>query len=218
MRRVYIRNPIASFTYMGSSPLARGLRPRFQGGRRRPGIIPARAGFTPSTRRQSHSTSGSSPLARGLHRGHRLLGQRNGIIPARAGFTRRCAGRMCPGPDHPRSRGVYAARGASEIGYVGSSPLARGLPVRSWRSWRSPGIIPARAGFTPTTPLRNRWKADHPRSRGVYYAVSWTGAPFAGSSPLVRGLLDQGESDHVGGRIIPARAGFTYRPVCRHCR
>ena len=46
MRGVYIRNPIASFTYMGSSPLARGLQPPLGARYRGRGIIPARAGFT----------------------------------------------------------------------------------------------------------------------------------------------------------------------------
>ena len=46
MRGVYIRNPIASFTYMGSSPLARGLRPGVLQMSNRARIIPARAGFT----------------------------------------------------------------------------------------------------------------------------------------------------------------------------
>ena len=70
----------------GSSPLARGLRPRQQQRRQRPGIIPARAGFTgggpgASARWPDHPRSrgvyanafgtadailGSSPLARGL--------------------------------------------------------------------------------------------------------------------------------------------------------
>ena len=47
MRGVYIRNLIASFTYMGSSPLARGLRRSTRRRRRGRRIIPARAGFTP---------------------------------------------------------------------------------------------------------------------------------------------------------------------------
>ena len=46
MRGVYIRNPIASFTYMGSSPLARGLHGLFEPLGPADRIIPARAGFT----------------------------------------------------------------------------------------------------------------------------------------------------------------------------
>ena len=55
-----------------------------------------------------------------------------------------------------------------------------------------PGIIPARAGFTPMAPCRATPSPDHPRSRGVYLAVE-------------RGIT-------IPARIIPARAGFTPRP------
>ena len=152
----------------GSSPLARGLLPRAHLPHPRPGIIPARAGFTilavvpedgntdhPRSRgvygmRVSliHENAGSSPLARGLHDPRRRPGRLPRIIPARAGFTR--FGSHPPGGhrDHPRSRGVYRPDGASSAVSAGSSPLARGLldffpaisvPLR---------IIPARAGFT----------------------------------------------------------------------
>ena len=116
----------------GSSPLARGLHPRFD----RPGycgrIIPARAGFTTaSTDRPrsgpdhprsrgvySHRVTaervmrGSSPLARGLQRRRPANALAGGIIPARAGFTRVAGARLKGRPDHPRSRGVYRARPA----------------------------------------------------------------------------------------------------------
>ena len=51
---------------------------------------------------------GSSPLARGLlfHIDIALFHRR--IIPARAGFTKGPATMTVTGPDHPRSRGVYA--------------------------------------------------------------------------------------------------------------
>ena len=113
---------------LGSSPLARGLlRARGAGvaGRR---IIPARAGFTSSSRTRhgaemDHPRSrgvyeydvqrlvdkaGSSPLARGLLWKSNPRPALLWIIPARAGFT----------PISIRRR----------TGPSGSSPLARGLP------------------------------------------------------------------------------------------
>ena len=112
-------------------------------------IIPARAGFTPrSSKPQSaqpdHPRSrgvyqppaglagvldGSSPLARGLLLGARDHGGLEGIIPARAGFTRRRRDGRRQGADHPRSRGVYVWAFEAIIAAVGSSPLARGLPL-----------------------------------------------------------------------------------------
>ena len=100
----------------GSSPLARGLPLAAHGGRPGVRIIPARAGFTWSTRpglwsppdhprsrgvytiivRTPYHPDGSSPLARGLRRGgcsECLIG---GIIPARAGFTSLTAAAVRP--------------------------------------------------------------------------------------------------------------------------
>ena len=92
---------------MGSSPLARGLRPSREDCRECGRIIPARAGFTlnflplfgwmtdhPRSRgvylRYGDSQTvhpGSSPLARGLPTPLSLLAMPLRIIPARAGFT-----------------------------------------------------------------------------------------------------------------------------------
>ena len=72
---------------------------------------------------------------------------------------------------------------------TGSSPLARGLPRQ------------AGAGGDECL--------DHPRSRGVYPAVTAYGLRVGGSSPLARGLpgVELGPPSPEG--IIPARAGFT---------
>ena len=213
----------------GSFPLARGLRHGRRGRGTAGRIIPARAGFTrgraarvgagadhPRSRgvyvhrpRGHLALGGSSPLARGLRLGVSLPSPTMRIIPARAGFTRRPPGRHRAGPDHPRSRGVYARRHAAGDERPGSSPLARGL--RAVQLLRGPrtGIIPARAGFTPPpTPMRPG-RGDHPRSRGVYPSRERTRRSSSGSSPLARGLhlgVGSGEQDP---RIIPARAGFT---------
>ena len=137
----------------GSSPLARGLQKGTENEHDRPGIIPARAGFTrkrwrPRSGRRDHprsrgvyrtsrcprwSRSGSSPLARGLRRHARPLRTPRRIIPARAGFT---AVRGSPPGlrgDHPRSRGVYRSLDRDRSRATGSSPLARGLPSPGWR-------------------------------------------------------------------------------------
>ena len=193
------------------------------------GIIPARAGFTvppnsPGREDRDHprsrgvygasrtgtsAASGSSPLARGL-RGLALPPVRYGrIIPARAGFTTPSS---CPKrlkQDHPRSRGVYDIRLMHTTGNGGSSPLARGLRPSQGRRVHRQWIIPARAGFTGSPPLRRRNNEDHPRSRGVYSHAQLVGTSCSGSSPLARGLQIETMvlSHHFG--IIPARAGFT---------
>ena len=68
-RGVYVVLADHRVQVVGSSPLARGLRPHL---RRRvywTGIIPARAGFTEEGRCMRSRTTGSSPLARGLRPG-----------------------------------------------------------------------------------------------------------------------------------------------------
>ena len=228
-RGVYSRMNWRTSIAPGSSPLARGLHRLVAVHEDRSGIIPARAGFTPPSRRSARpcrdhprsrgvyswpprrpsGLSGSSPLARGLPPAAPRVGQRQRIIPARAGFTVAKAVADAAPQDHPRSRGVYHPRASGVGGLVGSSPLARGLrsPCRHCRP--SPGIIPARAGFTSSWPCRSWSPGDHPRSRGVYVTVTTVQRSRAGSSPLARGLPGR-PARHAGeGGIIPARAGFT---------
>ena len=187
-RGVYSSSARSPPSRVGSSPLARGLLQFRQVASQSSWIIPARAGFTPplpllSARPPDHPRSrgvysvrweknrvsaGSSPLARGLRVPLGRAAEHVRIIPARAGFTRSCppAGRGCW--DHPRSRGVYYGGGVSEKGFLGSSPLARGLPLPRPGLLPGGGIIPARAGFTV---MRNAIEKGE-----------------EGSSPLARGL------------------------------
>ena len=91
----------------------------------------------------------------------------------------------------------------------GSSPLARGLRHEGACRLPRPGIIPARAGFTPPRRRRSGPGRDHPRSRGVYAGRAPHISRTVGSSPLARGLRGVHALEHCGQRIIPARAGFT---------
>ena len=216
---------------LGSSPLARGLRPASGADRLPAGIIPARAGFTdrrstPRLRSEDHPRSrgvykyrtflstrpgGSSPLARGLRWPGSGIGCPVRIIPARAGFTAVSAAPGRHPEDHPRSRGVYGVSLPTGRSTSGSSPLARGLQGDEFAHDVEGRIIPARAGFTPRPPSRSTRDPDHPRSRGVYTSKAYTMALKTGSSPLARGLRGPHRVGEDVGRIIPARAGFTRR-------
>ena len=92
---------------------------------------------------------------------------------------------------------------------LGSSPLARGLQEAAAQHVDDDGIIPARAGFTPSVAGINRMAEDHPRSRGVYLAREYGVSMVLGSSPLARGLPARPPTSSDMPRIIPARAGFT---------
>ena len=70
----------------------------------------------------------------------------------------------------------------------GSSPLARGLQELKAGDVFTPGIIPARAGFTRVMKQEITVGGDHPRSRGVYVSTSTRWTMMSGSSPLARGL------------------------------
>ena len=96
---------------------------------------------------------------------------------------------------------------------LGSSPLARGLPLSQPPRLSRQRIIPARAGFTPSRRGRAGLRPDHPRSRGVYLFPTPTPLSSLGSSPLARGLPYLSEKQGHYIRIIPARAGFTVRRV-----
>ena len=170
-RGVYHFRFVAAQVNEGSSPLARGLLGGVAGIESRIRIIPARAGFTVQGKARTREPvdhprsrgvypgpcgpvlreSGSSPLARGLRHT-----ERSGTPPRR---------------DHPRSRGVYSALTSPHGASIGSSPLARGLPPPRTGRAGSPGIIPARAGFTPLRRADSGRSPDHPRSRGVYGRV-----------------------------------------------
>ena len=153
---------------------------------------PRSRGVYTSGSRCSLENHGSSPLARGLH-GRPLAPQPvNGIIPARAGFTFQRFVERPSRRDHPRSRGVYKSYTIDPNGTVGSSPLARGLP---------------------DPPLEIIRRGDHPRSRGVYERCPAGVVADPGSSPLARGLQVVHDRPERDGRIIPARAGFTSRPI-----
>ena len=195
----------------GSSPLARGLLPTRYQPNLADRIIPARAGFTRRPRSRScvhadHPRSrgvygllfllrdvcpGSSPLARGLLGGVVGLNGQAGIIPARAGFTSAMTWRSSLRRDHPRSRGVYESFDIFTHTFMGSSPLARGLPRTLCGSCFPSRIIPARAGFTRCRLRLVLGCRDHPRSRGVYFMIRDFIHASAGSSPLARGLLLQ---------------------------
>ena len=175
----------------GSSPLARGLRAGGPSPASGPGIIPARAGFTPRALRGRATTTGSSPLARGLPPRKPSHGGTKRIIPARAGFTRARACAWVRRGDHPRSRGVYDKYLLTIEGRCGSSPLARGLPEAAVGRQGRVGIIPARAGFTRASHHRDVRPRDHPRSRGVYFTRAVRRGSGRGSSPLARGLPAQ---------------------------
>ena len=217
-------------TEAGSSPLARGTQKELRQAITFPGLIPARAGNTDTTRRyllglRAHPRSrgehrkpamtkstppGSSPLARGTQslRAFHIFGV--GLIPARAGNTSPCPALPGLRRAHPRSRGEHDRIRSAAARCVGSSPLARGTPRQPRRRAPTMRLIPARAGNTPECfdcMMRDR---AHPRSRGEHGILCAALGYLSGSSPLARGTLGRFGLLSHGSGLIPARAGNTY--------
>ncbi len=177
-----------TFKVIGSSPLARGAQLKRQNGGGSGGLIPARAGSTRSRRGSCHGSwahprsrgehprvplfvagsEGSSPLARGAHQQGRAHARRRGLIPARAGSTQLVSQLYGARQAHPRSRGEHWLELRAALGWVGSSPLARGAPGRIVGRVPRPGLIPARAGSTYWWVSLSSDSPAHPRSRGEH--------------------------------------------------
>ena len=193
----------------GSSPLARGARSPLHQIVRGDGIIPARAGSTPSSTR-----AGPVPRDHPRSRGEHLEARRHrcpvrGIIPARAGSTLWWEVSHPWRGDHPRSRGEHELAKRNADMYLGSSPLARGAPHSVSLMRVVPGIIPARAGSTGGRFDHTARVRDHPRSRGEHLAGQIPTGGSTGSSPLARGAPTSLRVVKPTRGIIPARAGST---------
>ena len=131
---------------------------------------------------------GSPPLARGIRRTDVYILALAGITPACAGNTWR-AGRVyndCK--DHPRLRGEYRLCHCGRWIYLGSPPLARGIPPQSMNILQDRGITPACAGNTVFKSIAVARSWDHPRLRGEYVRVTCQSPGRKGSPPLARGI------------------------------
>ena len=217
---------------VGSSPRARGARPRPGRIQIRAGIIPACAGSTPRPRlrrlwsrdhprvRGEHSrpgcraraVQGSSPRARGALE---TASEKDGVV----GIIPACAGSTCtsstPSPasrDHPRVRGEHYKRLCAELCREGSSPRARGAREPGVSRLLTLRIIPACAGSTLDVVCGDVTGGDHPRVRGEHASAARRVCRTLGSSPRARGA-------HGGDALDPLSSGDHPRVRGEHgCR
>ena len=162
---------------------------------------------------------GSSPLARGTRGCGFLSSTPRRLIPARAGNTNLGNLLGLPVAAHPRSRGEHLCPNFTPRFRPGSSPLARGTPVNSPAFYAVKRLIPARAGNTHRYPAPSDSCPAHPRSRGEHGILRLRRLLVCGSSPLARGTRRFLCPATSYGRLIPARAGNTLRPIRRrHAR
>ena len=194
-----------------------------------PRLIPAHAGKTPQPVIQvelgeAHPRSrgenvkaskttgeivGSSPLTRGKRWTSARTGRLPGLIPAHAGKTGSTHRKSPPARAHPRSRGENERRPFARSLPAGSSPLTRGKPSLRLFFGVLPGLIPAHAGKTPSTPGTCSPTAAHPRSRGENNRRTAKRIAAMGSSPLTRGKHSFLTRTPRTYGLIPAHAGKT---------
>ena len=196
------------------------------------GLIPARAGKTPRHAHapvgaQAHpracgensastfelkSLFGSSPRVRGKLSEWETRPYEDGLIPARAGKTHRRSRRTRSSWAHPRACGENGGVGGVGHGGSGSSPRVRGKPSKTNPGVHTPRLIPARAGKTVLVVTSAPWWRAHPRACGENGWARRHIRAQPGSSPRVRGKLDERREGTPLRGLIPARAGKT-RPA-----
>ena len=176
-----------------------------------PSVHPRSRGEHTSPSAAASASFGSSPLARGTLAFIVIMPFLVRLIPARAGNTRHLLPAALPAPAHPRSRGEHSELRCSGRISSGSSPLARGTPANRYRKALNARLIPARAGNTYVTIRAHLFSTAHPRSRGEHTIEDAPCRADCGSSPLARGTLDMNIVASASQRLIPARAGNTYR-------
>ena len=108
---------------------------------------------------------------------------------------------------HPRACGEQKASRFALCVAAGSSPRVRGTGRRSPARNAGKRFIPARAGNSAACWGRSPRRSVHPRACGEQ--VGYTGGKcfVYGSSPRVRGTVQDGKAAGEVVRFIPARAG-----------
>ena len=191
----------------GSSPQARGTQTPDRRRRISRRFIPAGAGNTSEhrpvkkslpvhpRRRGEHTcciffdifVDGSSPQARGTRCHRPRCGDASRFIPAGAGNTSPQPTRPVTKSVHPRRRGEHLIQ-QQQLGLqFGSSPQARGTPMRQQRRPSRSRFIPAGAGNTRSTGCTRALAAVHPRRRGEHQLLCVGAGQYDGSSPQARG-------------------------------
>ena len=111
---------------------------------------------------------------------------------------------------HPRRCGENH-NFSTGCGYsIGSSPQVRGKQLSSVAGSLMTRLIPAGAGKTPPANTLVTWYAAHPRRCGENFTGAAKVTGFSGSSPQVRGKLQDPTVTARSYRLIPAGAGKTF--------
>ena len=211
----------------GSSPRGRGKRNGRDGGSRRTGLIPARAGKTASrwaevSLRAAHphaggenpspfpwvaSPGGSSPRGRGKQWSCEPHSFAVRLIPAWAGKTHRSRFGLGCGWAHPRMGGENVPGEVTDLAAAGSSPHGRGKLGGLGVDVAQLRLIPAWAGKTLSGIFSPSSGWAHPRMGGENLIAAAVAGIGAGSSPHGRGKRSRSESSPPTKAAHPRMGG-----------
>ena len=196
---------------MGSSPRVRGAVNGCARQQDELGIIPARAGSSNRRQRQTDG-DGDHPRACGEQKRAATHHDRaEGSSPRVRGAADRSYPLLVPFWDHPRACGEQPSPARLVLSFPGSSPRVRGAANRGELVGQYHGIIPARAGSSMESVQTARTHWDHPRACGEQLSILVYDRIYQGSSPRVRGAVDNSLRKPIGFGIIPARAGSRFQ-------
>ena len=166
----------------GSSPAYAGSSARCRSGAPARRDHPRACGEQRSVPSGRNACGGSSPRVRGAELESVRAEHDRGIIPARAGSRPLPSVRPASRWDHPRACGEQPSYGEHMAHLSGSSPRVRGADLDTVVSLLVDGIIPARAGSSPTTPSAPSTRWDHPRACGEQFSLRMAQLVLSGSS------------------------------------
>ena len=159
----------------------------------------------------TRAITGSSPRVRGTA----------GVLscdPARSRFIPACAGNRvspslhpCITSVHPRVCGEQAFGPELQVARDGSSPRVRGTAHKLLQPQQHKRFIPACAGNRPTCFELPRPPTVHPRVCGEQIVIVYSVFSTGGSSPRVRGTVEEAVRITRIKRFIPACAGNSWR-------
>ncbi len=157
-----------------------------------------------------NTSRGSSPRMRGTLAIPSAIIANCRFIPAHAGNTPPALTPMPTPPVHPRACGEHPSRARVMSSPGGSSPRMRGTLRKGAEACQDRRFIPAHAGNTPPLTWLMVTISVHPRACGEHTGGNSARGAVLGSSPRMRGTLEDGVGGEVVDRFIPAHAGNTH--------
>ena len=135
------------------------------------------------------------------------------FIPVGTGNTPEPPTSIEPDAVHPRGHGEHLVLPFTCLEFSGSSPWARGTPLRTKEAASDNRFIPVGTGNTLRLFIWYCRGAVHPRGHGEHKLVLCERFKLFGSSPWARGTLTRLVATTIQARFIPVGTGNTQTHV-----